>query len=235
MAEAVRAGDVVSAVRRVGADALLVEFSDSAWVTALDAEVRARWGGPSERTTAVHVGEVVPAARTLLLDRIGLEGVHSVLAVDDVQRLIHELSSWTLSLPQDRAAAMVEVPVAFDGPDLDAVATLWDMTVPEVVATVVEAEFQVAFCGFSPGFAYLSGLPEGRAVPRRTTPRTRVPANAFGLAGEYAGLYPRSSPGGWQLLGTAVGVVLWDDSREPPALLTPGTRVRVVEDEGVSP
>lgn len=245
MAEAVRAGDVVSHVRRVGADALLVEFSDPAWVTALDAEVRSRWGAVSERAAAVHVGDIVPAARTLLLDRIGLGGFHDsgvgagldghgALAADDVQRLIRELSSWVLSPLQDGAGATVDVPVVFDGPDLDAVARMWDMTAPEVVATVVQCEFQVAFCGFSPGFAYLSGLPESRAVPRRSTPRTRVPANAFGLAGEYAGVYPRSSPGGWQLLGTAVGVQLWDETRETPALLAPGTPVRVVEHDGAS-
>ena len=246
MADAVRARDVVSQVRRVGADALLVEFSDPAWVTALDAEVRARWGVLSERTAAVQVGDVVPAARTLLLDRVGVEGVHDgepgaavvdrpALGPDDVQRLIRELSSWTLSQPQDRAGATVAVPVVFDGPDLEAVARMWDMAVPEAIATVVGCEFRVAFCGFSPGFAYLSCLPQGRAVPRRSTPRTRVPAGAFGLAGEYAGLYPRSSPGGWQLLCTAVGVQLWDESRESPALLTPGTRVRVVHHEGESP
>lgn len=95
------------------------------------------------------------------------------------------------------------------------------------------AEFRVAFCGFAPGFGYLTGLGERYAVPRRATPRTAVPAGSVGLAGPYTGVYPRSSPGGWQLIGTTDSV-LWDATREPAALLSPGTRVRfaAVEDDG---
>ena len=102
-----------------------------------------------------------------------------------------------------------------------------------MIATVLETTFTVAFCGFAPGFGYMTGLPPELAVPRRESPRTRVPPGAFGLAGEHAGVYPRASPGGWQLLGIAVDVTLWDADRTPPALLAPGTTVRIV-DGGVS-
>ena len=86
-------------------------------------------------------------------------------------------------------------------------------------------ELTVAFGGFAPGFGYLTGLPTELHVPRRATPRTRVPAGAVGLAGPFAGAYPRASPGGWQLVGRT-DAVLFDVDRDPPALLVPGTRVR---------
>jgi KipI family sensor histidine kinase inhibitor len=89
-------------------------------------------------------------------------------------------------------------------------------------------ELSVAFSGFAPGFGYLTGLPPDLHVPRRDTPRTRVPAGSLGLAGPYAGIYPRASPGGWQLIGRTE-LELWDAHRDPPALLAPGTRVRFVE------
>jgi KipI family sensor histidine kinase inhibitor len=90
---------------------------------------------------------------------------------------------------------------------------------------MARTEFTVAFCGFSPGFGYLTGLPERFHVPRLSTPRMKVPAGAVAVAGPYAGVYPRSSPGGWRLLGhTALS--LFDPQRDEPALLTPGTRVR---------
>ena len=119
----------------------------------------------------------------------------------------------------------VELPVVFDGPDLDEVARLAGRSTRDVVAGLTSAELTVAFGGFAPGFGYLTGLPEFLHVPRRATPRTRVPAGAVGLAGPFAGAYPRASPGGWQLVGRT-DVVLFDVDRDPPALLTPGTRVR---------
>lgn len=87
------------------------------------------------------------------------------------------------------------------------------------------AAFRVAFCGFAPGFGYLTGLGPEHEVPRRATPRTSVPAGSVALAGPYTGVYPRVSPGGWQLIGTT-DALLWDAAREPAALLAPGTRVR---------
>jgi KipI family sensor histidine kinase inhibitor len=115
----------------------------------------------------------------------------------------------------------------FDGPDLDEVASLTGRTADGVVAALAAAELTVAFTGFAPGFGYLTGLPEDLHVPRRATPRTRVPAGAVGLAGPFAGAYPRASPGGWQLVGRT-DAVLFDPDRDPPALLVPGATVRLV-------
>jgi KipI family sensor histidine kinase inhibitor len=105
------------------------------------------------------------------------------------------------------------------------VAALVGRPVPALVAALTAVELTVAFGGFAPGFGYLTGLPADLHVPRRATPRTRVPAGAVGLAGEFAGAYPQESPGGWQLVGRT-DAVLFDVDRDPPALLTPGTRVR---------
>ncbi len=116
----------------------------------------------------------------------------------------------------------------YDGADLDEVARLWDMTRGEAVATHTGTDFVVAFCGFAPGFAYCTGLPEPLHVPRRDSPRTRVPAGSVGLAGEFTGVYPNASPGGWQLLGVT-DLTLFDVTAEPPALLSPGTRIRFSE------
>ncbi|GGM01980.1 5-oxoprolinase subunit B family protein [Micromonospora yangpuensis] len=125
------------------------------------------------------------------------------------------------------AGWLVEVPTEWNGPDLAAVAEHWRTGVPEVIRRLTGTEFRVAFCGFAPGFAYLTGLPAEQAVPRRATPRTRVPAGSVALAGPYAGIYPTESPGGWQLVGRT-DLPLFDVHADPPARLTPGTRVRLV-------
>ncbi len=162
--------------------------------------------------------DVVPAARTVLVD--GLAG----LSVEDLVAAV--ASGRGASGP--RGAGLVEVPTAYDGEDLDLVARHWDMTRDEVVATHTGLDLVVAFCGFAPGFAYLSGMPERLHVPRRESPRARVPAGSVGVAGEFTGVYPRASPGGWLLLGRT-DLVLWDTAADPPATLSPGTRVRFVE------
>ena len=122
-------------------------------------------------------------------------------------------------------------PTTYDGHDLDDVARRWDMTRAEAVATHTGTELTVAFVGFAPGFAYCTGLPAELAVPRLDRPRAKVPAGSVGLAGEYTGVYPTSSPGGWRLVGRT-DARLWDADRDEPALLTPGTRVRFVEASG---
>jgi KipI family sensor histidine kinase inhibitor len=119
----------------------------------------------------------------------------------------------------------VEIPVTYDGPDLAEVARLTGLPADEVVRRHAAAEYVVAFSGFAPGFGYLTGLPAELRVPRRDSPRTAVPAGSVAVAGEFTGVYPRRSPGGWQLLGRT-DAVLWDPERDPPALLVPGTRVR---------
>ncbi|MEG9226811.1 5-oxoprolinase subunit B family protein [Aeromicrobium sp. Sec7.5] len=124
-----------------------------------------------------------------------------------------------------RPSTEVVLAVVYDGPDLDEVARLTGLTVEEVVTAHTGTTWDVAFTGFAPGFAYLTGGDPRLHVPRRDTPRPRVPAGAVGLAGPYSGAYPRESPGGWQLLGRT-DATLWDLDRDPPALLRPGTRVR---------
>ncbi|WP_418275524.1 5-oxoprolinase/urea amidolyase family protein [Isoptericola jiangsuensis] len=122
---------------------------------------------------------------------------------------------------------VVEVPTVYDGEDLPDVARLLGCSVEEVVRRHAAASWTVAFMGFAPGFGYLVGDDPGLAVPRRESPRTRVPQGSVALAGEYAGVYPREGPGGWQLLGRTE-VVLWDLGRERPARWAPGDRVRFV-------
>ncbi|MET8092353.1 allophanate hydrolase subunit 1 [Micromonospora sp. NPDC005220] len=124
-------------------------------------------------------------------------------------------------------AAEVVVPVSFDGPDLPAVAEHWGVDVSAVRDRLTSTRFRVAFCGFAPGFPYLTGLPAELALPRLATPRPRVPAGSVALAGPYAGIYPGASPGGWQLVGRT-DLVLFDVAADPPARLGPGTTVRMV-------
>lgn len=152
--------------------------------------------------------DVVPAARTVLVTGPGARA-----AVDAV--LADELPPY--SPPDD----LVEIPVVYDGVDLDGIDGL---TADEVVALHTSVEYTVAFLGFAPGFPYLTGLPERMRVSRLATPRTAVPAGSVAIADEWCGIYPTSSPGGWRLLGRT-DATLFDPRRDPPALLAPGTRV----------
>ncbi len=196
-------------VRPVGADALMLEVDDPAgWFTEL---WRRRDAGELVAT------EIVPGARTVLLD-----------GVVDPAAALAAIRTWTPAPDRrDQDHDVVEVPVEFDGEDLSAVAELWHTDEQGVVDRLVGLDLRVAFCGFAPGWAYLSGLPEELAVPRLGTPRPRVPAGSVALADSYAGIYPTASPGGWRLIGRT-DITLFDPDRSPPALLTPGTRVRFV-------
>ncbi|MGW7055825.1 5-oxoprolinase subunit B family protein [Streptomyces sp. NPDC054887] len=197
-----------------GDRALLIELGSGEEAQALHAELlRRRAAG-----TLPPVGEIVPAARTVLLD-----------GVDDPAGLAQRVAGWDVPPLTRGAGDAIEIPVRYDGPDLAAVAELWGVAPAEVGRIHAATEFRVAFCGFAPGFAYLTGLAERYAVPRRATPRTAVPAGAVALAGPYTGVYPRASPGGWQLVGST-RAVLWDHARVPAALLAPGARVRFVPD-----
>ncbi|MFF6908259.1 allophanate hydrolase subunit 1 [Streptomyces sp. NPDC012389] len=211
-----------------GAHALLVELADGDHAEAFHAELLRR----RERGALPGVREIVPGARTVLLDGIGDQANAGESASALRDRLARDLVTWVLPPLRHEARDAVEIPVVYDGPDLAEVAALWGVGVDEVSALHSRTAFRVAFCGFAPGFGYLTGLPERLHVPRRTTPRTRVPAGALALAGPYTGVYPRPSPGGWQLIGRMVDpAALWDPGREPAALLGPGTRVRFVAAE----
>lgn len=134
------------------------------------------------------------------------------------------------TIPGDAAAAgdsEVEVPVVYDGADLDEIARLTGLSTDAVVEAHTGTPWTVAFGGFAPGFCYLVDGDSRLRVPRRESPRARVPAGSVGLAGEFSGVYPRESPGGWQLLGRT-GLAMWDTTRDEPALLTAGMTVRFV-------
>jgi KipI family sensor histidine kinase inhibitor len=199
-------------MRPVGRNALLLDCDDPEQVEAWRAELcRRRQAG---ELIAV---DIVPAARTVLLD-----------GVPDPARAAALIAGWTPRPPDPaRPVAEVEVPVTYDGEDLPTVAGHWGVAVPEVISRLAGTRFRVAFCGFAPGFAYLTGLPNDWAVPRLATPRPRVPAGSVALADAYAGIYPSASPGGWLLVGRTA-LTLFDVRADPPARLTPGTRVRLV-------
>jgi KipI family sensor histidine kinase inhibitor len=188
----------------VGRGAVLVEVSGSDQALSL-----ASWA----RAARVPAVEIVPAAATVLFDDVG-----------DVDGLEGLLDGWD---PAGTPAAgdLVEIAVVYDGDDLDDVAERWGTDPDGVVERHADIEYVVAFCGFSPGFAYLAGLPDELAVPRLDSPRAKVPAGAVGLAGSWCAAYPTASPGGWRLIGRT-DAPLWDAGREHPALLPPGTRVR---------
>lgn len=191
----------------VGRAAVLVEVTSSHEAVALAAWVR----------DAGLARDAVPGAETVLLD-----GLHAGLL--DLDGLRARLAGWQPTAAP--AGSEVELAVTYDGPDLGAVAVHWGCDVAEVVRRHRATAYESAFCGFAPGFAYLSptGTPPPE-VPRLATPRTRVPAGSVALAGRWCGVYPVASPGGWQVIGRT-DAVLWDPDRAEPALLAPGTRVR---------
>jgi KipI family sensor histidine kinase inhibitor len=163
------------------------------------------------------VGELVPGACTLL--------VRIDPAVVDLGALRQVLETAPSSRPAEPSGAPIRLHVAYDGEDLSDVARAVSATVDDVVAWHSAPVYTVAFCGFAPGFAYLRGLDERLYVPRLSSPRTRVPAGSVAIASSYTAVYPHDSPGGWRLLGRT-DAPLWDIGRTPPALLTPGTRLR---------
>jgi len=203
---------------RYGPHALLVECADLAEVAALHADLlRRRVEG-----TLPPVDDIVPAERTVLIDGLA-----------DPARLAALLANWTPAAAQAAFGSTICIPVHYDGPDLAEVAKAWGVSADEVAAIHSAHEYRVAFCGFSPGFAYLTGLPERYQLPRRATPRASVPPGSVAVAGPYTGVYPSASPGGWHLIGTT-DADLWDLDRAEPALLVPGSTVRFVPVSGAS-
>lgn len=192
--------------------ALLVELADLEEVLAL---YTALVDDPPD-----GIVDLVPAARTLLL-RID----PALTDVGQVARSVRRARPQRGARPE---SGHVEIPVHYDGEDLAEVGRLTGLGERGVVEAHTGQEWTVAFCGFAPGFGYLVGCDERLRVPRRSTPRTRVPAGAVALAGEFASVYPRESPGGWQLIGHT-SLRPWDIERDPPALMVPGVHVRFVE------
>ena len=175
----------------------------------------------------IGVVELVPAARTVLVrfDRTLVDAATLTRRLRAVEP-VH-------GGPEETGA--VTIGVRYDGQDLDDVADLLGVTAEQVVARHTKATWRVAFTGYAPGFGYLVGDDPLFDVPRRSSPRTRIPAGSVGLAGTFSGVYPRESPGGWQLIG-CTDAPMWDLHRDPPALLAPGMTVRFerVERESIA-
>jgi len=168
------------------------------------------------------VRDIVPAYRSV--------AVHFDPLRCDVQRLRAAMREAADSAPAARAGSLVEVPVEYggeNGPDLEDVASFGGLTADEVIKRHTAVEYRVFMLGFLPGFAYMGIVDDSIAAPRRATPRTRIPAGSVGVAGKQTGIYPRTSPGGWQVIGRT-GVELFDVARKPASLFAPGDRVRFV-------
>jgi KipI family sensor histidine kinase inhibitor len=188
-----------------GPSAVLAEYESLAEVLAVYEALRF--------ADVAGVDQIVPAARTVLVQfhDVDRDRLDSLLVPSDLAPSVH--------------GPLVEIPVVYDGEDLDEVADLTGLSRDEVINLHSSASYTVAYLGFSPGFGYLTGLDPILHVPRRAVPRTSVPAGSVAIAGPYASVYPSASPGGWRLLGHT-STVLWDVRRDPPSLLEPGTRVR---------
>jgi KipI family sensor histidine kinase inhibitor len=191
-----------------GDRALLVELSDLDEVLGYYAALAAN--------PPADVVDIVPAARTILVTTSG-----------DLATLSRALRDLAPSRESRSSGDLIDIPVVYDGEDLDDVADLLGCTPDEVIARHTGDEWTVAFCGFAPGFGYLTGTGDWN-IPRRQSPRTKVPAGAVALAGEFSGVYPRESPGGWQLIGRT-SVKIFDQDRDPAALFHPGRRIRFVD------
>lgn len=195
----------------MGECGVLVELADLATVHRLTAALR--------DAALPGVVDLVPGYRTVLVTTAGPQHLEHVRAT---------LPRLPLTEGAQVPGRLVEVPVVYDGEDLPEVVHRTGLSAADVVARHTAREYLVAFLGFTPGFPYLVGLDPALHVPRRVTPRTAVPAGSVGLAGDQTGIYPRSSPGGWQLIGRT-DVVLFDVAHDPPALLGPGDRLRFVD------
>lgn len=200
---------VPSRILPVGDLAILVELPDLAGVLAAAAALR--------RLSLPGVVDIVPAARTVLVrceDRPALR--RATAAVRGIE--LREARS-------DGAKHETTIEVVYDGADLAEVASLTGLSVERVVAAHTGTAWTAAFGGFAPGFAYLSGGDRRLEVPRLDSPRAAVPAGSVALAGGFSAVYPAASPGGWRLLGRTASVI-WDETRDPPALIAPGDTVR---------
>jgi KipI family sensor histidine kinase inhibitor len=203
---------VGNAVLDYGDQALMLQCGSTAEVLA--------WADALRGAALPGVIDIVPAARTVLvkLDNPRFQGVTR-------RRLRRMRVAADVDAPADRGADVV-IDVVYDGPDLAEVADHTGLTAAQVIDAHTSTMWRVGFSGFAPGFAYLVDGDARLRVPRRSEPRTSVPAGSVALAGEFSAIYPRQSPGGWQLIGHT-DAVLWDLERQPnPALLTQGMWVR---------
>lgn len=204
---------VLPAVHEYGDHGLLFEFDSTAEVLA--------WTAKLQETDLLGVVDIVPASRTILVK------LASPRYQPGARQRLSKLRLAPESVVPEPASGKVDltIDVVYDGADLQEVAALTGLTPAGVIAAHTGTPWRVGFGGFVPGFAYLVDGDPRLQVPRRAEPRTSVPAGAVALAGEFSGIYPRQSPGGWQLIGHT-DAVLFDADRDKPALLTPGVWVQ---------
>lgn len=164
--------------------------------------------------------EMVPAAKTIMIQYDPL--------VATIAQLVAELKTREFASSTMAIGKLVEIPVNYNGEDLAEVAAILKISVAELIKKHTQTDYTVAFIGYAPGFAYLTGGDAHFNIPRRATPRIRVPAGSVGLAGAYTAVYPKEGPGGWQIIGQT-DTAMWDITRNIPALLQPGFRVRFTD------
>ncbi|GGI01102.1 5-oxoprolinase/urea amidolyase family protein [Arthrobacter liuii] len=198
----------LTGIRPAGDRAILVELRSLDAVLSLQAKLAAH---PLPGQI-----DVIAAAATVLVTADSPQTARALAA---------HIRSLDLEAPAETESALVTIEVVYDGEDLEQVAALTDLGREGVVAAHTGQLWTAAFAGFAPGFAYLTGEDSSLEVPRRRSPRTAVPAGAVALGGAYSAVYPRQSPGGWQLIGRT-DAVMWDLNRENPALIRPGDTVR---------
>jgi inhibitor of KinA len=208
--------------------ALLVRIGDGEEISVDVVESVGALTAMIDRAELHGVVDVVPAYATILIT-FDPEITDGSSIEQTVRRLIDSDVSQS-----DKEPRTVIVPVSYGGdygPDLADVAALLSLSPEEVVSLHAAAEYRVAFMGFSPGWAYLTGTPPELAVGRRDEPRTRVPAGSLAMGGGQCGVYPSASPGGWHLVGRTP-LDMFDPTRSDPFLLHPGDRVRFVPIDG---
>ncbi|MGO4191135.1 5-oxoprolinase/urea amidolyase family protein [Arthrobacter sp. YAF17] len=198
----------VRSVRPVGTRAVLAELSGTQDVLALQALLL-------ENPLPGQL-DVLAAAETVLVT------ADSSAAARRFAALLLQLD---LTAPVQRDGELVVIDTVYDGEDLAEVGELTGLGAEGVIEAHTGQIWTVAFAGFAPGFGYMVGESQALEVPRRSSPRTAVPAGSVALAGNYSAVYPRRSPGGWQLIGRT-GARMWDLDREQPALAAPGHRVQ---------
>lgn len=212
---------VLGTVTDYGDQALLLQFDSTAEVLA--------WSDVLRDADLLGVVDIVPGSRTVLLKLDGPRYQGAARQQLSKLRLAQEAVEEAAAPIDGRADVVIDV--VYDGADLDEVGKLTGLSRQEIVTAHTQTPWRVGFAGFAPGFAYLVGGDERLNVPRRSEPRTKVPTGSVGLAGEFSGVYPRESPGGWQLIGRTSKdqADLWDVDREQPALLMPGQWVQFRE------
>ncbi|MFI9504416.1 allophanate hydrolase subunit 1 [Nocardia sp. NPDC052566] len=175
------------------------------------------------------VHDVLPAARTVLVTLT--EAADRTAVTERLRRMLGETGTFAGEARARAEDEVVTIPVRYQGPDLEDVAAHLGIGVREVITAHTGALWRCSFVGFAPGFGYLESAESPLAVPRRVESRTSVPAGSVALADGYSAVYPRRSPGGWQLIGST-DIDLWDLARAEPSLLRPGTKVRFIEEAG---